>query len=359
MMNYHSIAPLNGPSCGIFYLCHVLCKVQMMNPKVSIILPNFNHLRFLRERVESILNQSFQDFELIILDDKSSDGSQAFLSEYQQHPKVSHIILNEANSGSTFKQWNKGLQLAQGQLIWIAESDDRSDPEFLARLVSQFDAHPGKLSFAYCQSLNIDEFGQVTGSRLDYTSEFTPNIWTDDFVLAGHEFIQNFLKVKNLVPNASAVLFDKARVASLQDVTYMKMKKCGDWLFWLKLAELGSIAFVSDTLNHFREHNSVTRIHGSVDQAYIRCVEEKMVRDILANMQFIEQENEVKTLYRRWFVWQDWPAIFTIRFYSVCTSNTAYLAYVLFFLSEIDFYQRIKTKFLKKLGFYQMNKFDK
>lgn len=322
-----------------------------MSPKVSIILPNFNHLRFLKERVESILNQSFQDFELIILDDKSSDGSQAFLNDYHNHPRVRHIILNEVNSGSTFKQWSKGMQLAQGQLIWIAESDDRSEPEFLARLVSVFEANPGKLSFVYCQSLNIDEFGQVTGSRLNYTSEFTPNIWTDDFMFEGHEFIQRFLKVKNLVPNASAVLFDKAKVASLQDLAYMQMKKCGDWLFWIKLAELGRVGFVCETLNHFREHNSVTRIHGSVEQAYIRCVEEKIVRGVLANMLFINQENEVKTLYRRWFVWQDWPAIFTARFYDIRMFDTSYKAYILFFLNEIGFYQRVKAKFLKKLGF--------
>ena len=78
-------------------------------PRVSVIVPNYNHARFLPKRIESILNQTFQDFELILLDDCSTDDSRSILSSYASDPRVT-IEFNKVNSGSTFKQWNKGVR---------------------------------------------------------------------------------------------------------------------------------------------------------------------------------------------------------------------------------------------------------
>src|ERR1700746_3879780 len=103
-------------------------------PKVSVIVPNYNHARFLQKRIDSILNQTFQDFELILLDDCSTDVSRAILSQYANDPRV-RLEFNAMNSGSTFKQWNKGVRLARGKYVWIAESDDYADERLLQRLV--------------------------------------------------------------------------------------------------------------------------------------------------------------------------------------------------------------------------------
>src|SRR5271155_4024439 len=108
-------------------------------PTVSIIVPNYNHARFLRQRIDSILTQTFQDFELILLDDCSTDQSRSILREYTTDPRV-RLEFNDANSGSTFKQWNKGVSLTRGKYIWIAESDDYADPRLLERLVGELDA---------------------------------------------------------------------------------------------------------------------------------------------------------------------------------------------------------------------------
>ena len=96
---------------------------------VSVIVPSYNHAQYLEDRIESILKQSYSQFEVILLDDLSSDHSAEIL-EIQNHPKVSHCIINKQNSGSTFCQWNKGIHLAKGYLIWIAESDDVADSQF-------------------------------------------------------------------------------------------------------------------------------------------------------------------------------------------------------------------------------------
>src|SRR5258708_27842037 len=119
-------------------------------PKVSVIIPNYNHARFLRQRVDGVLGQTFQNFELILLDDCSSDDSRSILSSYAGDPRV-RMEFNEANSGSAFKQWNKGVRLARGKYVWIAESDDYADERDLERLVGALDAEPD-VTFAYCRS---------------------------------------------------------------------------------------------------------------------------------------------------------------------------------------------------------------
>jgi len=103
-------------------------------PTVSVVVPNYNHARYLQQRIDSILSQTYQDFELILLDDCSTDHSRDILASYRENPKV-RIEYNDENSGTVFKQWNKGVRMARGRYIWMAESDDFADPRFLARMV--------------------------------------------------------------------------------------------------------------------------------------------------------------------------------------------------------------------------------
>src|SRR5579872_4420041 len=130
------------------------------HPKVSVIIPNYNHAKFLVQRIESVLNQTFTDFEIILMDDKSTDNSLEIIERYRHYPKLSKIILNETNSGSTFKQWNKGIREAKGEYIWIAESDDYADEKFLENLVSIIESN-GNVGMAYCQSFDVDDKGNI------------------------------------------------------------------------------------------------------------------------------------------------------------------------------------------------------
>src|SRR5262245_48768001 len=123
-------------------------------PTVSVIVPNYNHERYLRKRVESILAQTWPDFELILLDDCSTDSSRETLQSYAGDPRV-RVEFNERNSG-TFAQWNKGVRMARGRYIWIAESDDYADATFLERLVGVLEADPA-ITLAYCHSWSVEE----------------------------------------------------------------------------------------------------------------------------------------------------------------------------------------------------------
>ncbi|AXY61088.1 MULTISPECIES: glycosyltransferase family 2 protein [Acinetobacter] len=221
---------------------------------VSVIVPSYNHAPYLKERIDSILQQSYSNFELILLDDLSPDNSSEILETYKNHPKVSHCIINEQNSGSTFHQWNKGIALARGELIWIAESDDIASPEFLEKLVPQFDHNPS-LVLAYSQSYRMSSEGVVTGDWKDHTDSLDAEQFSHDFHMNGWEYIDRFLNTKNTVPNASAVLFRKQ--------TYLDVGKAcshlnliGDWSIWAKIISQGELFFSSECLNYFRYHTS-------------------------------------------------------------------------------------------------------
>lgn len=107
---------------------------QDKKPLVSVIVPNYNHAPYLKERLDSIYQQTYQNIEVILLDDFSSDNSVEVLKQYaRKYPHNTRLIVNEENSGKVFRQWNKGLSLAKGELIWIAESDDYCDVNFWMR----------------------------------------------------------------------------------------------------------------------------------------------------------------------------------------------------------------------------------
>lgn len=129
-------------------------------PLVSVVVPNYNYKRYLNLRIQSILQQTYQNIELILLDDASTDGSEEVLSDYQDHAKVSHILLNEHNTGNPFKQWFKGMQLAKGKYIWIAEADDLCELTFLEKVVPLMEKYQ-QAAVCFAGSKYIDKDGNV------------------------------------------------------------------------------------------------------------------------------------------------------------------------------------------------------
>ncbi len=221
----------------------------MEKPLVSVIIPNYNHADYLHERIDSVLSQDFQDFELIILDDKSTDNSLSVINEYKGHPHVSHIIANEKNTGNTFIQWERGINLAQGEFIWVAESDDVAKPQLLGTLIAVLQANPQAV-IAYCHSQMIDSKGQP----LDFT--WHPKGSSGDTVIyEGKDFNKKRMLVKNHIYNASMVVFKKS-VFPLIPEDYKKYRYCGDWLFWTYVCNHGQVIEVCKQLNLYRQHNN-------------------------------------------------------------------------------------------------------
>lgn len=218
------------------------------NPLVSVIIPNYNHARYLGERIESVLQQTYQNFEVIILDDCSPDGgaSKTVIEQYREHPHVSNIIYNEENSGSTFKQWEKGISLAKGELVWIAESDDKCLPTLLDKLVGQF-VKDENLALAFCKTVAFDDNGKE--ERLD------PIPLSKSKTFGSTEFISHHMIHGCPIINASACLFKK-EIALRIDKLYNEFRGAGDRMFWTEISEFGDVAVVNEWLNYMRLHQS-------------------------------------------------------------------------------------------------------
>lgn len=215
-------------------------------PNVSVIVPNYNHAPYLRQRIESILNQTYQDFELILLDDCSKDGSRDIMESYHSNPHVSHVVFNEANSGSAFRQWDKGIALAQGRWIWMAESDDYAEPNFLERLMTEVSQVPDCV-LAYAATWWVDQ----KGTKLWETSN-SNNV----NLYGGIDFIHQKLAVCNSIANVSECIFRRDKFRPSETYRYEHMRLCGDWLFYVLLAEQGRVVEVKEPLSYYRQHGS-------------------------------------------------------------------------------------------------------
>lgn len=224
-----------------------------MKPVVSVIIPNYNHAAYLRERIDSVLAQTYQDFEVILLDDCSTDQSLSVINEYREHPRVSHVVVNEVNTGNTFIQWERGISLAQGEYIWIAESDDMAKPQLLETLINALTAHP-EVVVAYCHSQMIDSNGQPMQMTWHPHGSSGKTI-----VYESTHFIMKKMLSHDSIYNASMVVFKKS-VFALIPTDYQRFRYCGDWLFWTYACTHGQVIEVCSQLNLFRQHdNKVTK----------------------------------------------------------------------------------------------------
>jgi glycosyltransferase involved in cell wall biosynthesis len=224
-----------------------------------VIIPNYNHAAFLKQRIDSVLAQSFTDFELIILDDCSTDNSREIIEQYRGHPQITTIVYNEANSGSPFKQWEKGIEMARGKYIWFAESDDYASPDLLKKLVPLFDEVPN-IGLVFCNSHVVDAHGDITG---------TTNNWAQAYALVqgqekttvfnGEQFCRDHLFLVNRIPNASAVLFNREMVMQHAYWIDASLRNSGDWKLWINIALHANLVWLNEDLNYLRRHgNNVT-----------------------------------------------------------------------------------------------------
>jgi glycosyltransferase involved in cell wall biosynthesis len=213
--------------------------------KVSVIVPNYNHARFLRQRLDSIFNQTYQDFEVILLDDASIDDSLEILAEYAKNQKVSHFIVNEKNSGSPFIQWKRGIGLAKGEYIWIAESDDWAEISFLEELAPEFSDQ--SIGLVFCAS-------HWRGARGSLVTDRTMH--QHSFMKSGRSEIKERLLFSNTIQNVSAVVFRSSVFASIELDQLAEYKVCGDWLIYASILKDWNFSFVNKQLNNFRRHES-------------------------------------------------------------------------------------------------------
>jgi glycosyltransferase involved in cell wall biosynthesis len=268
--------------------------------KISVIIPNYNHAPFLEERIDSVLAQTYPAAEIILLDDASSDASQLIIEKYRANPLVTHIEINKQNSGSPFKQWDKGIHLAKHDWVWIAESDDYCSPDFLktAALNIRSNSNPGLF---FCNS-QVKTQGENEASTADVSNNLLKTeFWNSSYSDTGINEINRALKFHSVVLNASAVIFNKKNL-----VASNSQLKCfryyGDWYAYIKILEDSGIVYNADIHNFFRRtEKSHSRKMKVKDRLYIKTDSFRILH-LLLNIPAVKDKKKLTTWFIRNYV---------------------------------------------------------
>ena len=226
--------------------------------KISVVLVSYNHEKYITKRLETILNQTYPIYEIIILDDASNDNSAEILKKKIEKLNINYkFVRNEKNSGSPFEQWSKGIGLCDGDIIWIAESDDFSHKNFLKNLVDKFEYN--NVGIVYSNSEIVDENDTTISDYSSYLKEIFPNDfvkWKFDYFNEGKKELNKFLIKNNFIFNVSSCLFKKNLLLNVLKKKHILSNffYCSDWLFYIFILKEANIYYSSKKLNYHRRH---------------------------------------------------------------------------------------------------------
>lgn len=238
---------------------------------ISVIVPCYNHEQYLEKRLDTIYNQTYDNFEVILLDDFSSDHSQQILLEYyKRYSRKTRICFNNANSGRPFAQWKKGLEMAKGELIWIAETDDWCELNFLEEMVKPFNDESIILAYSNMRIVSDD-------NRREHFLN-TPKTYT----VSSATFVQSSLSFACVLNNVSGTVFRKP-----SEIPDEIIRLCGDirvasdWLFYLWILRGGCIAHVGSTSDYHLIHQNSTSFQNNGTENYF--LEHMKIAEYIAN----------------------------------------------------------------------------
>ena len=220
-------------------------------PRVSVILPNYNYARYLKERVTSILGQTMPDFELIYLDDASTDESNRVMHQFSGDPRL-RMRLFETNSGTVYRRWNEGAAEAIGEWLWFPNADDSAHPRFLERLLALADSHPTS-AVLYCRPAVVDGSGRLCSMHCNWCANKTAAL-TGDFFETGPEAIRHLSNGCSL-STASAMLIRRAAFVETGGFD-TDLWGIADWDMYLHLLHRHDIAYTAEPLAYHRHHGS-------------------------------------------------------------------------------------------------------
>lgn len=236
--------------------------------KVSVILPNYNYAKYLKKRIDSILKQTYPIYELIILDDCSTDGSVQIIENEIERIKILKpefnvsFVKNEQNSGKAMAQWKKGVEMAKGDFIWIAEADDLAKKTFLEETMQAFEDEDVMLS--YCESEIINSIGITLAPNFRWSRDKERTGHYDrSYIKDGITEIKEIMAIRCTIPNVSSVVFRKNKEFLNHLDEALKFTQVGDWYFYVKILESGKIAYNRKALNKFRIHRGSATNRGS------------------------------------------------------------------------------------------------
>ncbi len=204
-----------------------------MNRRVDVIMPCYNAERFLRESIESILNQTYADFRFVIIDDGSTDGSCEIIKEYAAEDSRIKLFLNDENKGAKYTR-NRGIDLCDAEYVALMDADDIAVSMRLEKETEYLDEHPDIAVVGGDRQI-IDVDGNVL--RIDRM-----NCYTKEKALCEFLFY-------NMIANPSAMY--RNAVIKDNNIRY-EARLIEDYHFWLKVIEKAPIVVLPEVLVKYR-----------------------------------------------------------------------------------------------------------
>lgn len=228
---------------------------NLRKPLVSIIFTSYNHKEFLEQAINSLVNQTYPNTEIIIIDDCSSDGSQEILERYRSYSNV-NLKLSTKNSGSYVMASNLGASFAKGDYLLFAQCDDFAEPDQIERLMVPL-LENRNIGVSFCRSNMIDRNGVVMGTDFDVRESSFKKGHNIDGKIPGKQ-MRTFLSKACVIPNLSAAII-RTELYEYVGKLSAKYLVVADWAFWLALSENCDFYYNTALLNNFRQHDTTIR----------------------------------------------------------------------------------------------------
>ena len=218
--------------------------------KVSVCIPVYNGEKYLKQCILSILNQTFGDFELIVVNDKSTDGSASIVKSFND-PRIKYFE-NKNNLGLV-GNWNRCIELSSGAFICIFHQDDIMEPENLEKKFRVLSANP-KVGFVYSDTSVIGANGEITGEH--WFNAISPNV---DFLRPSRYFFDLLFSDLNIVscPSVMARREVYERLGGFDS----RLPLTVDMEMWLRISLFYDVAYLSEPLIRYRWHGSNATNH--------------------------------------------------------------------------------------------------
>lgn len=214
-------------------------------PKVTVVIPVYNREKYVGDAIASILAQTFTDFELLVIDDGSTDGSQEVVRSYCD-PRV-RLVCNEINQGIP-KTRNTGIRLARGEYLAFLDSDDRACPKRLMKQVAFLDGHPDYVAVGAWIEW-IDEEGRPLG-RIKRKPVSPEEIAAQRLFRSGLE-------------NSASM----ARTVVLRNYGHQEQYDiCEDFDLWSRIAAQHKLATLPEVLGRRRTHSGQIMLRKASDK---------------------------------------------------------------------------------------------
>ena len=276
--------------------CGELRRTFLEPPLVSVVVSNYNQAQYLKERLDSIYGQTYSNFEVILLDDCSSDDSRNILLEYQRrYPEKTIVDFNDKHCGRAFEQRNKGIKHAHGKLIWFAESGDWCELNFLEKMVPQFEY--ASVMLAFCRSVFMQE-GNPVEALEEYLHDIPDLNFDRPFIMTAHNIVRLAFAKRNIIPSVSNAVFrNTGEIPQPITNSWKDIRLCGDWLFYLYTIRGGCIAYTNETTSYYRTYVNSASLKLKDKSGYYKG--QKMVSEFISESYKVDWTTTEKVLNKR------------------------------------------------------------